>query len=362
METPDSPNPLGKLNISVSDVPIYDAYIAARLSCALVVATHINLFEFLHLNPSTQSEISSQFEFSERGTHSLLLALRYCKCVQLNSNDQWELTENSELYLLKSSPQYLGGLFQLEWDGFITPKSYYASLKVNKPQIYAGKDPWESHDADPDKAKQFTLAMHSISSRPALGLAESIDLMPYSHVLDVGGGSGVFLIALLHKFPHLYGTVFEIPSVVPIANELFKKAHINKRARGVVGNFFKDDFQSFGQVVENSVPKAKSFDVILLSQILHDWNYEQGKALLKKAFESLPPHGLIIIHEKLMNDQKTGPLANILVNIDMVVWTEGQQYSYSELSQMLLEQGFENINLVETVGYWSAVLAIKPGK
>jgi acetylserotonin N-methyltransferase len=63
----------------------------------------------------------------------------------------------------------------------------------------------------------------------------------------------------------------------------------------------------------------------------------------------------VLVHEKLVEDDGSGPLANALVNLDMLVWTEGQQLSGAEVREMLSEAGFERIETAPTAGYWSVV-------
>ena len=98
---------------------------------------------------------------------------------------------------------------------------------------------------------------------------------------------------------------------------------------------------------------------MLLSQILHDWSHEQGGVLLDKAFACLPSGGRVLIHEKIV-DEEGGPLANALVNLDMLVWTKGQQYTAAELEGLLVAAGFEGVRCEPTAGYWSVVWASKP--
>ena len=78
------------------------------------------------------------------------------------------------------------------------------------------------------------------------------------------------------------------------------------------------------------------------------------------AFAALPPGGRIVIHEKLVEDDDSGPLANQLVHLDMLVWTEGQQYRVSELTDLLERGGFTHVERLRTAGYWSVVHGLKP--
>jgi hypothetical protein len=101
-------------------------------------------------------------------------------------------------------------------------------------------------------------------------------------------------------------------------------------------------------------------DLHLYSWIYHDWPPEKCRWLTQKSFESLPPGGRIIIHEMLYNDDKTGPFTVAACNIGMLWGTEGQEFSGRELSEMLSEAGFREIEVKPTWGYWSIVTGQKP--
>jgi hypothetical protein len=94
--------------------------------------------------------------------------------------------------------------------------------------------------------------------------------------------------------------------------------------------------------------------------IYHDWPPEKCRVLTQKSFESLVSGGRIILHEMLYQDEKTEPFAVAAVNIGMLLWTEGQQFSGREWSAMLAEAGFMDIEVKPTFGYWSIVTDRKP--
>lgn len=102
-------------------------------------------------------------------------------------------------------------------------------------------------------------------------------------------------------------------------------------------------------------------DVHFYSLIYHDWTPEQCQLLTKKSFESLEPGGRLIIHEWLFNDDRTQPLSTAAYNLIMLLWCAGgQQYSGLELSNMLAEVGFVEVEVIPTFGYWSIVTGKKP--
>jgi predicted O-methyltransferase YrrM len=112
-----------------------------------------------------------------------------------------------------------------------------------------------------------------------------------------------------------------------------------------------------GDMWEDAFPAA---DAHLYSNIFHDWPPEKGRFLVEKSFTSLESGGLIIVHEMLYDDDKNGPYAAAGLSAAMLAWTQGQQYSGSELAEMLVGAGFRDISIKPTFGYYSIVTASKP--
>lgn len=326
------------------DTPIYDAYIAARQSAALTVAVQIGLFERLDGAPADARGIAAHFDISPRAARSLALSLQGMGLLD-RENGRYQPSESASHYLVKGKPDWLGGLIALEMEGFLTPKLLLDAMRRDGATVYGGDDPWAVHESDPAKAREFTAAMQSISVRPARALADAIDFAGRGQLLDVGGGSGVYALAVARRWEHMRCTVLDLPSVCEIAADYIALAGLSPRVDSTAGDILGDD------------PLPSGYDVILLSQILHDWSPETGAKLLRKAFEALPPGGLLLINEKLVDEISGEPLANALVGLDMLVWTEGQQYSEDMLTDALSAAGFESVEHTPTVGYWTVTSA-----
>ncbi|MCP3915988.1 MAG: methyltransferase domain-containing protein [bacterium] len=328
----------------VDDKRVYDAYVAGRQSAALAAGIRLGLFDLLEESPASEESVGEQLGLGVRPRRALLGALETMGLL-VRKGSELALARDASAYLVRDKPGSLWGLIDMEIENFLSPATLLEALREDRSTVYGADDPWEAHEQDPERARAFTAAMHSVSERPAAGLAEVVDTRGVRSVLDVGGGSGALSIALARKHEELVCVVWDLAVVCELAREYARKADVAERVLAEPGDMFRQPF-------------PEGHDVVLLSQILHDWPPEKGATLVQKAYTALPRGGRLWIHEKLVEEDLT-PRANTLVSLDMMVWTEGQQYRESELRAMLAGAGFERVERRATAGYWSLIEAWK---
>lgn len=330
----------------LDDQRVYDIYVAGRASAAMAAGVRLGLFDLLDEGPRSVSAIAAALELRPRPARSLMAALQAAGLV-VAADDQFALAPDAAAYLVRDRPGSLWGLVDMEVDEFLDPQRLLRALKADDSSVYGGDDPWAAHAADPDRARAFTAAMHSVSERPAAGFAEVAPLGDTRRLLDVGAGSGALSIAAARAFPDLRCTPYDLPEVTPLTSEYVEAAGLKDRVVPLGGDMFADEWPS-------------GHDAVLLSQILHDWSFETGAELLAKAYRCLDPGGQVLIHEKLVDDDGLGPRSNALVHLDMLVWTKGQQYRHGELREALEAAGFQDVRIEPTAGYWSLATGRKP--
>jgi SAM-dependent methyltransferase len=221
-------------------------------------------------------------------------------------------------------------------------------LATDAPQFYGGDDVFTSHRNRADRVRSYTRAMHGTSMAPALAWPERVDLSGHRRMLDIGGGSGAHAIGAAQQWAKLQVIVFDLAPVCGLAEEFIARYGLEDRVRTQVGDMWTDTFPPV--------------DLHFYSQIYHDWPPDRCRFLTRKSFEGLAPGGRVILHEMLYDDRKTGPFSTAAMNINMLLQYEaGRQYSGRELSAMLKEAGFSDIEVKPTFGYYSIVIGRKPG-
>ena len=329
------------------DRVLWDVWLALWGYPAVIVAHQMKLFNLLGERPRTVSGVCEELKIAPRPASTLI---SLCESLGLISLDdgKYKLTPMAEDYLLPSSPFYFGWFLDA-WAPFIStwsPESLKQAVLTDRPQGPFGLPAGAFASWHEENAVRFTRAMHSGSIAAAHFWPEKVDLSAYRTMLDVGGGSGAHSIGAVRTWPNLTAVVLDTPIVCDIATEFIQKYGVDGRITTRTADFFNDP-----------LPEA---DVHFYGMIFHDWPPEKCQFLAQKSFDALPSAGRIIIHEMLFNDDRTGPFPVAAFNVDMLVAMPGQQYSGPELSTMLTEAGFTEIEVKPTFGYCSIVTGQKP--
>jgi 3-hydroxy-5-methyl-1-naphthoate 3-O-methyltransferase len=337
----------------VSPIPLMQLATSFWAFKTLSTAVEMDLFSTFHKSPMNASETARWFKIEERPAEMLLTG-----CASLGLLEKSKQTGrygNSSLadeYLVRSARYYFGGFVTMldrrlygGWDKL--PEA----IRTNKPTTW---DPEKQKSlfegADPALMATFWQAMHSLSTFTARSLGEAVDFSRFEKLLDVGGGSGAFVIELCSIYPDLSGSVYDLPFVTEIAARNISKAGLESRVATHPGDFFHDPNFPAGH------------DVILFSMIMHDWSEGENRELLRKAFNALPPGGAVVISELLVNDEKTGPPPAALMSLNMLIETAGgRNYTPAEYQLWLADAGFKDVRVIwfEAAGANGVVIGFK---
>lgn len=316
---------------------------------AILVGHQLGLFKSLGPRAKNPSEICDELSLKRRSSEVVLsLAIALGFVIVNRESQEYSLSQLGRDYLLDDSPAYFGYFFDLmiENSNNYSIKQLGNAIRDNEPQAYGGGNIFESHANKSEKAKKFTLAMHSLSIGAATQWPGMVDLSKNRLMLDIGGGSGAHSIGAVSRWPDLCSLIYDLDEIRHFTKEHTSDYGLQNRINFYSGDMWRDQF-----------PAA---DFHFYSHIFHDWPPEKNRFLAEKSFNSLPAGGRIMIHEVLYNDQKTGPLAAAAFSVMMLGWTQGEQYSGLELSELLSNVGFVDIEVIPSFGYYSVVTGLKP--
>jgi len=333
----------------VDDTGIWNAWMTMLNVPAISASLELGIFESLHAEPASAVGLAQRLGYQERTLKALLPVLSHLGLLKDN-DDAWQLTARARYYLLEDSPYCWSGVFKRE-GRMMTRHQLLVEAITGKKKEHDGKDrpaeSWESGQVKKDMAKEITAFMHSHSMAAAQGMTRTDDFNGFSRVLDVGGGSGCFAIALAQANPEMSCTVMELPAICELAEEYVAAEGLSDRIDTVTVDMFRAAWPT-------------GYDAHFFSNIFHDWSFDTCRQLAKSSFEALEPGGKILLHEMLLNDGGKSPYPAIAFSLLMAIGTMGQQFTLPELKDILSSAGFVNIQSINTYGYYSIVRGEKP--
>jgi len=312
---------------------------------------HFDLFGRLAQQPRTLAELQVDLSLAERPAIVLTTALRAMQLLTRNMASQFELTAMAAEHLVRGQEFDVGSYLSL---AATSPgvMEMVERLRTNRPAglssdeagaAFIYRDGMKSAMEQARLAAHFTLALAGRAKNVAPVLASQIPLIHATTLLDVGGGTGIYSVAFLRANPALRAIVFDRPEVLKTA-ECFVADY------GIAGRV---QLQS-GDMFANTLPNA---DVILLSNILHDWDVTECQTLINRCAASLNPGGRLIIHDVLLNDELDGPLPIALYSAALFTLTEGRAYSASEYNGWLSNAGLQPQPPIATLIHCHAIVA-----
>lgn len=199
---------------------------------------------------------------------------------------------------------------------------------------------------DPQRLRVFLQGMTGLSMGAAMAIAQKFPWAGYKTFADIGTAQGGLPVQLALSHQHLTGIGYDLPVVGPVFEEYIHSFGLGDRLRFQGGNFFTD-----------SLPQA---DVILMGHILHDWDLEQKRMLLAKAYEALPPKGALVVFESIIDDDRRHNTFGLLMSLNMLIETQGGfDYTGADCCCWMQDEGFRETYVEHLVGPDSIVVGIK---
>jgi len=322
-------------------------------SKALLTAVEFDLFSTIGEGAMTASQLGDTLGLHPRGTYDFFDALVALKFLDRDGDGpeaRYRNTPDTAVLLNRNSPAYIGGLPEMLnsrlfgfWNDLGT------ALKTGKPQNeikHNGKPIFEELYADSARLGEFLDAMTGFQAANFEQLAMKFDFSKYNTVSDIGGALALLTRIIGAHHQHLTFNSFDLPEVAPHARKHIEAAGMTDRIVAIEGDFFRDD-----------LPKT---DVITMGNILHDWNLEKKKILIKKAYDALPEGGAFIAIENLIDDARRENAFCLLMSLNMLIeFGDAFDYTGADFREWCGEAGFQQFEFINLAGPTSAAIAYK---
>jgi len=333
-------------------IEIFRGNYATELLTAAVA--HFDVFGRLEQQPLTFEALRRALGLEERPAVVLITALRAFGLVSQDSQHRLVLTDLARDHLVPGAGFDVGGYVGLAANspGVL---EMVERLRTNRPAgadeedegaAFIYRDGIESAMEDEASARRLTLALAGRAKNVAPLLSERYPLDGARCLLDIGGGTGIYSIAWLQRHPKLRAIVWDRPEVLKVASEMAQEYGVADRLEVRAGDMFRD-------------PMPEGVDVILFSNVLHDWDVPECQDLVNRAAQALPQGGQVLIHDVFLNDELDGPLPTALYSAALFVMSEGRAYSAREYRGWLSEAGLIPGELTTTLMHCGVLPGVK---
>jgi len=318
-------------------------------SKTLLSAVEMEVFTELAKGPEDLDSLTGRLGLHRRSSRDFLDSLVALGFLERHDG-MYSNTHSTDLFLDRHKPSYIGGILEManqrlygHWSKLTT------ALRTGQRQSEAaGKEEelFSALYADPARLKTFLRAMTGISRGANIAIASQFPWDKYKSAADCGTAQGDLIVQVALKNPHLGGIGFDLPEVAPIFEEYVEENSLSSRVKFQPGSFFTDP-----------LPRA---DVIMMGHILHDWDLEEKRMLIRKAYEALPEGGAFIAYDAIIDDRREKNAFGLLMSLNMLIETPGGfDYSGADCMGWMKEAGFRETRVEHLVGPDSMVVGIK---
>lgn len=319
--------------------------IGYQVSQAVHVAATLGIADLLAENLRTVGELASSTGAHPDALYRLLRALASIGILHEEPGRAFSLTEIGD-GLRSDAPESLGG-----WARYVGRPYYWnawahllhsVQTGENAFRSVYGKTVWEYRADHPEESAIFDGAMTALTRRVNSSLLESYDFERFGTVVDVGGGHGALLAALLTAYPAMQGVLFDQPHVLALAHDLLGATGVADRCRVIDGSFFE------------SVPEGG--DAYLLKSILHDWEDAEAVAILEVCRSAMRGDATLLVVERILAPPNEG-LAAKFSDLNMLVGPGGRERTLEDFVALFETAGFRLQDETPTLSNFSVVAA-----
>jgi SAM-dependent methyltransferase len=330
---------------ATANIALFELAQGAWVTQALYVAVKLNIADTLAGGALTADDVARRVGANPDATHRLMRALAGKGVFKLRRDGRFALTATGNA-LRSDADGSMAPMIAMvgsppHWEhwGELLHCVQTGQTAVEK---LRGKPVFEYLDDHPEYARVFNDAMTGVSAM-AIGAAIPVyDFTQRRLVVDVGGGHGALLAAVLAAAPAATGVLYDLPSVVADAGPVFESAGVSTRVTTVGGSFFE------------SVPDGA--DTYLLKAIIHDWDDAQSLAILRNIRTAIAGDGVVLLFEMVLPDGAP-PHPGLLLDLEMLVHAGGRERTADEYATLLSRAGFRQTRVIPTAGPLSIVEA-----
>jgi hypothetical protein len=310
---------------------------------ALHVAAKLRIADLLIDGPKNVTDLAQKTSSDESSLYRVLRALTSFGVFAEKSNRVFELTPSAELLRsnVKGSLRDIATFMGEDWHWEVWGQMLY-SVQTGKPawaKVH-GKEVFPYFSENKQAARIFDDAMSSNTSLAIEALLKAYDFSQFGILVEVAGGHGRLLAAVLAATPRLKGILFDQPYVIDGAGEYLKDSEVVSRIELQSGDFFV------------SVPRGG--DAYLMKHIIHDWDDERALSILRNVKGAMNPGSKLLLVEVVISGENT-PDVGKFVDLEMLVSPGGKERTAAEYDELFAQAGFKLTRIIPTESPYSVI-------
>ena len=320
-------------------------------SKALFAGLHIDVFTLLAAGAKSSKQIADEADIPMNRVTTLMTALTSVGLVDRDDEDEiYSNSPGAEAFLAKGAKYEFGDYLRYQIDQQMYPLLGQLNEVLDGTLDPDSIDSYQHWMADPEQASIYCEAQHAGSLGPGRTLARLVDLSEADTLLDVGGGTGAMSIRLLEAYPKLISTIIDFPNVAEIGWQFIAKAGMVDRIRYIPSNALVAEW-----------PKEQG--AILMSYLFSGIPGAEVSRLVDYAFDCLAAGGSFMVHDFMVENDRTGPPMAALWQLQHMAFTpEARSVTPGWLRTRLQDAGFVDIQEDEMIpGLTRLIHARKPG-
>ena len=326
-----------RLRLMPSQLAVFELGASLWISMCIHAVAKLGVADLLKDGPLTADELAAQLKVHPEALYRVMRLLAGCGVFHQDRQRRFSLTRLGQKLRsdvpgsARAMMQYIGESWQMTpWlDILYTIRTGKSAFD----HIY-GMPFFDYCVAHPDAAKIFDDAMTSVIQLHGGAIIQAYDFSAVRSLVDVGGGRGVMLSAILKSCPHLQGVLFDLPHVVESAVPQLQAAGVEARCTRVGGNFFE------------SIPAGH--DAYLMSHIIHDWDDEHCLQILRTCRQAMPSHSKLLITETIIPPADNSRHQGKLSDIQMLLVLTGKERTEAEFRALLEAADFKINRIIPT--------------
>jgi SAM-dependent methyltransferase len=304
------------------------------VTAVIYVAAKLGIAELLRHGPISVNELAKSTGADKQALDRLLVALSTIGICAPAGEDRYSLTEmgagldGTAEQSFKAWAIFEGQMLSNRWNGLLD------SVMTGKTaaQLQGVSDSFDLMARSPEAVSMFNAAMVDVTRFVTPDILRAYDFGGITHLMDVGGGSGELIGAIARQYPHIRGTVFDLPRCAESATSHLDRMGVSGRTKFLAGDFFQ------------TVPTGA--DAIIMKSIIHDWNDELSLKILRNCRRALPENGRLLLVERMMPEfpgVSDGDREQAMSDLNMLRGPGGLERTEKKYGRLLHDAGFQQL-------------------